>query len=108
MLFCHLPLLFKINFFQNISEWANSLDTDQARQNVGPDLCPNCLQKLSADKTSSHQNHLFRKNLRAANSLDKDQARQNVRPDLCPNCLQKLSADNISSLGVSGVKTRVN
>ena len=22
---------------------ANSMDTDQARQNVGPDMCPNCL-----------------------------------------------------------------
>ena len=26
--------------------------TDQARQNVGPDLCPNCLQRLSADDQS--------------------------------------------------------
>ena len=30
----------------------NSLDPDQARQNVGPDLGPNCLQRLSADNTS--------------------------------------------------------
>ena len=30
----------------------NSLDPDQARQNVGPDLGPNCLQKLSSDDTS--------------------------------------------------------
>ena len=30
----------------------NSLDPDQARQNVGPDLGPNCLQKLSADGNS--------------------------------------------------------
>ena len=29
----------------------NSLDPDQARQNVGPDLGPNCLQRLSADGT---------------------------------------------------------
>ena len=25
---------------------SNSLDSDQARQNVGPDLDPNCLQRL--------------------------------------------------------------
>ena len=31
---------------------SNSLGSDQARQNVGPDLGPNCLQKLSADHTS--------------------------------------------------------
>ena len=28
---------------------SNKLDPDQARQNVGPDLGPNCLQKISAD-----------------------------------------------------------
>ena len=27
---------------------SNSLDTDHDRQNVGPDLGPNCLQRLSA------------------------------------------------------------
>ena len=30
---------------------SNSLDPDQARHSVGPDLIPNCLQKLSADDT---------------------------------------------------------
>ena len=29
----------------------NRLDPDQARHFVGPDLGPNCLQKLSADDT---------------------------------------------------------
>ena len=28
---------------------SNSLDPDRRRQNVGPDLGPNCLQSLSAD-----------------------------------------------------------
>ena len=28
---------------------SNSLDPDQARHSVGPDLGPNCLQRLSAD-----------------------------------------------------------
>ena len=30
---------------------ANSLDPDQALHFVGPDLDPNCLQRLSADDT---------------------------------------------------------
>ena len=30
----------------------NSLDPGQARHFVGPDLDPNCLQRLSADDTS--------------------------------------------------------
>ena len=30
---------------------SNSLDTDQARQFVGPDLGPSCLPRLSADDT---------------------------------------------------------
>ena len=28
---------------------SNSLDPDQAQNFVGPDLAPNCLQRLSAD-----------------------------------------------------------
>ena len=32
---------------------ANSLDPDQARHFVGPDLDPNCLQRLSADDKTS-------------------------------------------------------
>ena len=31
---------------------SNSLDPDQARHSVGPDLGPNCLQKISTDNTS--------------------------------------------------------
>ena len=31
---------------------SNSLDPDQARHFVGPDLGPNCLQRLSADGTN--------------------------------------------------------
>ena len=44
--------IFKI-FFQEhylyIIRVSNGLDPDQDRQNVGPDLGPNCLQRLSAD-----------------------------------------------------------
>ena len=34
---------------------SNSLDPDQARHFVGPDLGPNCLQKLSADDTTDKE-----------------------------------------------------
>ena len=46
---------FKINFFEKFFlEFLQnvSLNPELARQNVGPDLGPNCLQKLSADDTS--------------------------------------------------------
>ena len=35
-------------FFRNCIRLSNSLDPDQARRSVGPDLGPNCLQNLSA------------------------------------------------------------
>ena len=38
---------------------SNSLDPDQARHFVGPDLDPNCLQRLSADDESSRQRVKF-------------------------------------------------
>ena len=37
------------NSFRNTIRVSNSLDPDQARHFVGPDLGPNCLQRLSAD-----------------------------------------------------------
>ena len=37
-----------LDFFNTI-QVSNSLDPDQARHFVGPDLGPNCLQRLSAD-----------------------------------------------------------
>ena len=40
------------NAFRNTIRVSNSLDTDQDRHSVGPDLGPNCLQKLSADDKS--------------------------------------------------------
>ena len=39
------------NSFRNTIRVSNNLDLDQARQNVGPDLGPNCLQRLSAGVT---------------------------------------------------------
>ena len=56
MFFCRLLNLFKNPNFRKIisgipSECQNSLDQDQARQNVWPDLGPNVLGRLSADHT---------------------------------------------------------
>ena len=42
------------NPFSNTIRMSNSLDPDQARRSVGPDLVPNCLQKLSADETKKN------------------------------------------------------
>ena len=40
--------------FRNTIRVSNSLDQDQAQCFVGPDLGPNCLQRLSADNKSCH------------------------------------------------------
>ena len=40
------------NSFRLSIRVSNWLDPDQDRQNIGPDLDPNCLQKYSADDTS--------------------------------------------------------
>ena len=40
------------NSYRNTIRVSNSLDPDQARQNFGPDLGPNCLHMLSVDDTS--------------------------------------------------------
>ena len=39
---------------------SNSLNPDQTRHYVGPNLCPKCLSRVSADDTSTQRvNHLF-------------------------------------------------
>ena len=38
---------------------SNSLDPDQDRCSVGPDLGPNCLHRFSADDTSRQRVHLL-------------------------------------------------
>ena len=54
--FCRLLIFSKFHFFEKFFQVfirvSNSVDPDQARQNVGPDLGPNCLQRLSADDNS--------------------------------------------------------
>ena len=44
--------MFLKNSFGNTIRVSNSLDPDQARHCVGPDLAPTCLQRLLADDTS--------------------------------------------------------
>ena len=42
-------LTFSKNYFRNIIRVSNSLDPDQDRHPVGPELGPNCLQRLSVE-----------------------------------------------------------
>ena len=51
MHFYHLLIFFKINFFLKKNQEYLRTDPDQARHFVGPDLGPNCLQRLSTDDT---------------------------------------------------------
>ena len=46
---------FSKTFFRNIIRVSNSLNPDQARHFVGPDLGPICLQRLSADDISKQK-----------------------------------------------------
>ena len=41
-------LTLKQNFFQEYHQSANCFDSDRAQHFVGPDLCPDCLQRLSS------------------------------------------------------------
>ena len=56
--FCHLLIIFEfifilVIFFRNIINVSNSLDQDHARRFVWHDLGLDCLQRLSADDTST-------------------------------------------------------
>ena len=50
---CHFIILPIFNSLDATSRVSKSLDPDQAQHFVGPDLGPNCLQRLSADNKSS-------------------------------------------------------
>ena len=55
IILCFLSSAFFLSFyFFFLKKNNNSLDSDQTKQFVGPDLDPNCLQRLSADKTLTH------------------------------------------------------
>ena len=47
-----LKSTFLKNYFRNSVRVSDILDPDQARHIVGPNLGPNCLQRLSAEDTS--------------------------------------------------------
>ena len=49
-----LKLSFSKNLFRITIRLSNSLDPDQARHFVAPDMGPNCLQRLSADDNWYH------------------------------------------------------
>ena len=55
---------FKINFFekffQEYHQSVSQFGSNSGLTNVGPDLVPNCLQKLSADGTSRQRVNGFR------------------------------------------------
>ena len=46
-------ITFSKTSFRNTIRVSNSLDADQDRHSVGPDLGPNCLHRLSTDDKSS-------------------------------------------------------
>ena len=50
-----LILTFSKKIFRNTIRVSNSLDPDQALRFVGPDLGPNCLQRLSAVVTDGEE-----------------------------------------------------
>ena len=45
-------LTYSKNYFINIISMSNSLNPEQDQHSVGPDLGPNCLQRLSAEDKS--------------------------------------------------------
>ena len=47
------------NSFRNIIRVSNSLDPDQARHSVAPDLGPNCLQSMLVNKELSILKNIF-------------------------------------------------
>ena len=51
LIYCDIFYSLNTRFFNTVRV-SNSLDPDQARHFVGPDLGPNCLQRLSADNKS--------------------------------------------------------
>ena len=50
VLFFPQKYYFSKNHFRNTIRVPNGLDSDQDQRTVGPDLIPNCLQRLSTDE----------------------------------------------------------
>ena len=62
LIFYKITLLSFINSNKNTIRASNSLDPDQARHFVGPDLDPNCFQRVPADDTSTPRVNIFHLN----------------------------------------------
>ena len=97
-------IIFSKNSFRKAIRLSNSLDPDQDRHSVGPDLGPNSLQRISTDDKRRRKQ---RKNviLMVSNSAGSIPGSGTfieifilvlLDPDLGPNCLQMLSADDKS------------
>ena len=100
-LYFHCRLLFHKNSFRITIRESNSLDPDQDQHSIGPDLGPNCLQRLSAGKKKSCRKKkrkeltlsplvpiFYSLLMRCANSLEGPGSDLiNIRPDLEPHCL---------------------
>ena len=48
-------ITFSKSSFRNTIRVSNGLDADQDQLSVGPDLSPNCLQRLSTDGTTNKE-----------------------------------------------------
>ena len=67
---------------------SNSLDPDQARRIVGPDLGPNCLPRLSADDTGRQRVKVPNTRLaELANTVDPDETAHYEPSHLDLQCL---------------------
>ena len=79
---------------------SNSLDPDQDRRSVSPDLgqtvCKGYRCRLLTGKLTFTKNSFRNIIIRVSNNLDPDQDLHSVGPDLDTNCLQRLSADEKS------------
>ena len=92
-----LRIIFSKNSFRNTIRVSNSLDPDQDRHSVGPDLGPNSFERLSADEKKSP---LARKSLILVvyNSAGPSPGYVTFFLDILAipsSCLQILSADDI-------------
>ena len=66
---CVCLFIFKLPFskisFRNTISVSNSLDSNQARRFVGPDLDLNCLQRISADDTTRQRDNMAKRAVHA-------------------------------------------
>ena len=90
-----LLIFFKINFygknyFRHTIKDSHSLDPDQARHSVGPDLGLNCLQRLSADDTCRQRVNSYKPNF-------------SCRPEECRHILTQFGHREITPESVARV-----